>query len=188
MPETPPTTFFTSEAIDRIVKAGGGLAGPSKWDERSTEDRRQEFAKALDAIASEFVSSKVDEIRAKAKGGVAPRGRGRPRDLAFELFVEHLQGVWLGEADGRFKVSRIFNMDTGATDAGGPLVRFLQGCCDELAECLKTGPEIFDQAHREAVRSKLQGVSGEALVQRVRRGSWRDVIRRFMAREKKRRP
>ena len=188
MSETPSTTFFTSEAIDRIIEAGGGLPGPSKWDERSTEDRRRDLAVELDFIASEFVSLRIAEIRAKAEGRVVPRGRGRPRDLAFELFVEHLQGVWLGEADGRFKVSRIFNMETGATDAGGPLVRFLQGCCDELAECLKTGPEIFDQAHREAVRSKLQGVSGEALVQRVRRGSWRDVIRRFMAREKKRRP
>ena len=188
MPEAPPTTLFTPEAIDRIIEAGGGLPGPSKWDERSTEDRRRDLAVELEFIASEFVSSRIDDIRAKAEGRVAPRGRGRPRHLAIGLFFEHLQGVWLDEREGRFKVSRTFNMETGTSDPGGPLVRFLQGCRDELAECLKTGPEIFDQEHREAIRSELLALTGEALIHRVQRGSWRDVIRRFMAREKKRRP
>ncbi len=168
--------YFSPEAIDRIVEAGGDLPEPLDDDTRSPAVRRPELEAALEFAADRLVTTVF------ARHVYPPKARAPGRPIAeIQSFVEALLGIWLDLFDGRFRTSVDGTSIEEADAATGHLVRFLEACFDALRERLQPGGQViaFEGSTRPAAQAalvKALGASRAALRARVRRSGWKKLV------------
>ncbi len=176
--------FYSSAAIDIIIRQAGGFPDPSSTDHRGDEERRSELEESLQFAAMTLAGTFVGRLvqRAQGRQQEEPRRCGRPAQVELQQFIEALQWIWLDVFDGRLRTSR----DGESGESTGPQVHLLVACCRELSDALKTTSAALvvfagrtRPRERQALIEALDKLTPNALEHRARRSSLPGLLRRL---------